>query len=88
VNVADANGLFGDALAAIEEAQLHNYSANAALWAAVDHLELADRDEAILIAGLLASWIVTHQDPSTRVTDLSGWLGQVTSIVARHGGGS
>lgn len=81
----DANGLFGDALAAVEEARLHGYSPMAAMWAAIDHLELADRDEAIMIAGLLASWIACDLNPTVRVTDLADWLGQATEIVARRG---
>lgn len=84
--VSDINGLFGDALAAVEEAQAHNYDPGAAMWAAFDHLELASRDEAIMIAGLLASWIACDLNPTVRVTDLADWLGQAMALVAKRGG--
>jgi hypothetical protein len=79
------NGLLGDALAAVEEARLHGFSPGAAFVAAADHLELADRNEAILIASLLASWIACDLNPTTHVTDLAGWLGDATALVARRG---
>ncbi len=81
----DANGLYADALAAVEEARLHGYDPSAAMYAAIDHLEMADRDEAIMIAGLLASWIVWDLNPTVRAMDLGDWLDQATAIVARRG---
>lgn len=55
--MSEALGLWADALAAVEEAQLHNFSSSSAFGAALAHLENASRDEALLIASLLASWI-------------------------------
>lgn len=84
----DVNGLFGDALAAVEEARLHGFSPSSAMWAAFDHLELADRDEAIMIASLLASWIATELNPTVEVTNLGEWLDLATTLLARQRGGA
>lgn len=76
-----ALGLLGDALAAIEEAQAHNYSSIAALNAAVDHLDLASRDEAITIAGVLAMWLACEMRPTVS-TDLALWVELSTKYLA------
>lgn len=80
----DMNGLLGDALAAIEEARLHGFSPGAAFVAAADHLEMADRHEAVLIAALLASWIACDLNPTTHVTNLAEWLGDATALVSQR----
>ena len=79
----DPLGLWGDALAAVEEARRHGYSSSAAFQAAFDHLEGADRSEALLIASLLASWIACDLNPTNSVTDLEWWVEQAMAIVAR-----
>ncbi len=68
-----AFGFLGDAMATLEEAQAHNYAEQAAFLAAVDHLELADRNEAVMIAGLLAMWLATEMRP-TLPLDLTQWV--------------
>lgn len=79
----DSDGLWGDALAAVEEARAYGYSSSAALQAAFDHLEDADRSQALLIASLLASWIACDLNPTTSVTNLGSWVEQATAVVAR-----
>ena len=82
-------GLLGDALAAIEEARIHGYSPMAAMMAAADHLSLATREEAVLIASALAGWIATDLNPSVGTVDLEWWVDTATGIVAagQVGGG-
>lgn len=77
-------GVLGDALATLEEAQLYGFSTEAALNAALDHLELADRDEAVLIAGLLAAWIVVDLRPGG--FGLGDFLEHATAHVKREAG--
>jgi hypothetical protein len=77
----DTLGLLEDAMAALEEAQAHNYSPAAALWAAFDHLELANRDQAIMIASVLAMWLSTEMRPSLAM-DLAHWVQVSTEYLA------
>lgn len=77
----DVRGLYGDALAAVEEARMHGYSQSAAVLAALDHLEGASRDEAVVIASVLAGWIASDLNPSS-VKDLGGWVEAATAVLA------
>ncbi len=80
------SSLLGDALAAIEEARGHGFCVEAALLAALDHLQLADRAEAVQIAAVLAAWIACDLNPARR-TDLAQWLDAAAAVV-RPGGAS
>lgn len=75
--------LFGDCIAAVEEARAHGYSAEAAVQAAADHLVLADHVEAIAIASALAAMIATTLNPTTTSTDLEQWIAMAAAIAAR-----
>jgi hypothetical protein len=85
--VSEAFGLWADALAAVEEAQLHNFSSSSAFGAAFAHLENANREEALLIASLLASWIAfdlnrsMHQMVSVTAAD---WVTHGAEILVRR----
>lgn len=81
-----AVGYLEDALAAVEEALAHGYSAQAAMLAAVDHLQSADRNEAVAIAGLLAAWVATEMRP-TMSTDLVEWVAVSTQYFAERQAG-
>lgn len=72
--VPTTTSLYGDAIAAIEEARLHGYSLEAAIQAALDHLALADHAEAIVIAALLAGLIATTLNPTATQLNLAYWL--------------
>lgn len=77
------SSLLGDCLAAVEEARAHNYAVSAAIAAAQDHLELASRVEAIVIASILAGWIATDLNPTLSLTDLEKWVETVAAIVTQ-----
>ncbi|PRY24054.1 hypothetical protein [Pseudosporangium ferrugineum] len=77
------SGLVGDALAAVEEARLHGYSEGAALAAAVDHLEDATRDQAVIIAGVLATWLALQMRP-TYSEDMPAWIEFVSGCMNRE----
>lgn len=79
----DATGLYGDCLAVVEEAQAYNYSPTSAFTAAMDHLELADVNEARMIAAVLASWIACDLNP-TGVTNLAEWIAMATAVISRR----
>lgn len=82
----DPIGLWSDALAAVEEARMHGYSAQAAFQAAFDHLEGADHTQALMVASLLASWIAVDLNPTVRVTNLGQWVEMATGLMARRQG--
>ena len=70
---AETWGHLADAVAAVEEAALHDYSPEAALLAAFDHLAGADRHEALKVAAALAMLVVFEMRPTTCST-LPVWL--------------
>lgn len=84
IDPSEVGGMYADALAAIEEASLHAYSSDAAVWAAMAHLDGASQDEATFIAAVLASWIATHLNPTVRPVDLPDWLEKAAEIAARR----
>lgn len=75
--------LFGDCVAVVEEARMHGYSVEAAVQAAVDHLVLADRVEAIAIASILAGLIATSLNPMVISTDLEHWVAAAAEAATR-----
>jgi hypothetical protein len=77
------SSLFGDCVAAVEEARTHGYSAEAAVQAALDHLVLADHAEAIVIASILAGLIATSLNPTVASTDLEQWVAAAAAVAAR-----
>jgi hypothetical protein len=83
ITASQVSGLYGDALAAIEEAVAHGYDTSAATWAAMDHLEGASREEAVFIASVLASWIATFLNPTVMPVDLPKWIESMAEVSAR-----
>jgi hypothetical protein len=83
IDPSDVRGMYGDALAAIEEANAYGFDSSAAFWAAMDHLDGASQDQAVFIASVLASWIATFLNP-THKTDLPEWIREAAGVAARN----
>lgn len=82
IDPSEVAGMFAEAHATLEEAALHNYDFTAAFWAALDHLEGATADQAVMVAAVLAGWSATFLNPTAPWVGLSDWLENASSVAS------
>ena len=81
--VRDPSATVGEALAAVEEAHAYGYDGAAAFSAAYNHLMDADRETAVQVAALIASWLAHDLNPS-QGRDLGAWVELMTAEIAKR----